>query len=108
MHRPGPLDLCALVSAFVCVIEEPSSLSPIVHQPEVMLGMLVAIFHLNPVAAQSSFPGKRQVPLIVAMRVAPRAIVPLPLRGIGPAIRRPSSLRSLIAVADWTHQLDLP
>jgi hypothetical protein len=83
-------------------------LSSIVHHSEVVLGMLVVVLHLDRIAVALGFPRQRQVPLIVAVRIDGRSILPLPLCAIVPTVRRPPSLRSLIAVAILFHEFDHP
>jgi hypothetical protein len=74
------------------------------HRPEVVLGMLVAVLHLNIVTSYGRFARQLCVSLVTALSAA-RAFLALLVVWRASRIGR-SSLRSL-AVSDFIHWLDL-
>jgi hypothetical protein len=83
-------------------------LRSVVHDPEVVLGVLVAILHLDGIAVEGRFTSQRQVALIIAMRIA-RAVVVLTLRAVAPAglLRSPPLWSLVTTVAICYHSVGL-
>jgi hypothetical protein len=108
-HEPGHLvcDPSHRLRPYVCTSSLKGS-RELSHHPEIVLGMLIAVFCLNRIASLRGLPRQHQVPFIVPMCVPGRAVLTMPCGGILAVARRPSSLRPLVPVPDFIHSLNLP
>jgi hypothetical protein len=79
-----------------------ATLPSIVHDPEIMLRMLIAVLGLDDIAAQGRLPGQRQVAL-----VGPVGVGWIRSRTFAFAWGGPPSLRSRAMVAHRIHASDL-
>jgi hypothetical protein len=92
-------------SASLAQAQRTGSGDALLHDREIVLGVLIEILCFDPIATQRRVSRKRQVAFVVPLRAADRTV--LPVAGKDAADRRPSPLWPL-PPATVIHSLDLP
>jgi hypothetical protein len=72
-----------------------------------MFSVLVTILRLDSIAIHRRLSRKRKIALVIPMSIAGRSILPLAMRRVGTAGRRPS-LRPCLPASGSLHSIDLP